>query len=340
LIAFPRPACAQLLVDMRAEVAAGKTPELVAAADSETGIVLQSAASHASAIAEELDFNAAPVDPLLGWSYERAIKRKAVGLVCGTVAAAVPLAALAEALETSTEPNPVFFAVVDETPLPEQHSSGGGCGGGGCGGCGCQSRHEITAFSLRPVAYPRLSDTEYARAREPDAAEWPPAPAPGLAGGLVRGGFVVDQVAYACEQIRHEEFLYTSKKPVVGLGVFLQLALLPDGFARMYGKVTKVGPLPEPGAAADPVVGESYFKTCTCGREHKREELFGELGTLHGQRVEATVYVTPERVDAKRTLAGQWHVVLVADDRKQALWQLEAMTPLPREAWIPFIARS
>jgi len=241
LVAFPRSACAQLLADLQAEVAAGKTPELIAAADAETGIVLQSAASHTTAAAEELDFNAAPIDPLAGWSYERAAKRKPLGLVCGTVATAVPLAALAEALEISTDPNPAFFAVVDETPLPEQHCSDGGCGGGGgCGGCGCGSRREVTAFSLRPFAYPRLSDAEYARAREPDAATWPPAPAPGLACGLVRGGFVVDQVAYACEQIRREEFLYTSKKPAVGLGVFLQLALLPDGFIRMCGKVTKV----------------------------------------------------------------------------------------------------
>lgn len=307
----------------------------MAAADPEAGITLQSAASHATAVAEELSFDAKPIDPLTGWSYESAAKRTPLGLVCGTVAAVVPLAALAEALATSTDANPCFFAVTDETPetaATAQSEHHGGCG------CGCDSRREVTAFALRPVAYPRLSDADYARAREP--AVWPPAPAPGLAGGLVRGGFVVDQVAYACEQIRREEFLYTSKRPIVGLGVFLQVALLPDGFTRMCGKVTSVRELPAEGAAADAVVGESYFKTCTCGRVHKREDLLEELGTLHGHRVEATVYVTPAQVDPERTLAGQWHVVLVADDRKQALWQVESMVPLLRDQWVPFIVRN
>jgi len=111
-------------------------------------------------------------------------------------------------------------------------------------------------------------------------------------------------------------------------------------YTRLIGVITEVEPLPPEDAPVDPVIGESFYKHCTCGKAHPRSELIEQLGTVHGAKVHAVVYVAPERVgDAPAEWAGQWNVILVANDALQALWHMYGMGPCSRDQWIERIPR-
>ena len=71
-----------------------------------------------------------------------------------------------------------------------------------------------------------------------------------------------------------------------------------------------------------------------------RAELLAQLGTLHGAKVHAVLYVAPEQVgQVAPEWAGQWDAVLVANDALQALWHLYGMGPRPRDKWVERIPR-
>ena len=68
---------------------------------------------------------------------------------------------------------------------------------------------------------------------------------------------------------------------------------------------------------------------------------------MHGHRIEAVLYLFNDdvgivsltwstRVILRKIsdLAGQWDAVLIADDSKEFVWQLESLRPRPKSNWI------
>eukprot|EP00727_Mastigamoeba_balamuthi_P010376 m51a1_g5961 hypothetical protein (316) ;mRNA; r:164542-165578 len=304
MICFQRPALLQVIEGLKDH------PEYEVFSDEKLGLVLR-APSGASVVAERLDYTTA-IDPMTGWTYESAIKLPATGLVeSGAVVVRGPLTDLLGALAVSRASFPAFFALMP--------------------------RNEETSLnSLRPVPYPRLTPEEYAAAlnAEPQGQQ-------GVQQGplpiSVVGAFVLDPAAEACVEVHQRPYVMTGNVPHVGDGLFIHVALrqgLALPWVRMAGSVAQVGDLPAEGAPADPAVGDSFFKTCQCGKVHTQADLLKELGTVHGQRIKGVVYLTPEFTGRLPELNGQYEATFVADDHKQFLWQLERMVPLPREQWV------
>ena len=267
------------------------------------------------------------IDPVVGWDFAKAVVSPSVDLVPVGLFAIVAPSVLEGALPKSTDPAHVFFMLFR----------------GQTDGC-------IGQFSLRPLDYFHLDDAAYAAQCEP--AVWPPkdVPPPSFV-----SAFVPDSMVHMCEMVRNEKhrargepldrFLYASVKPEVGMLVYLHVVLDPRRCAakpwtRLVGVVTEVEPLPADDAPVDPLIGESFYKHCTCGKPHPRAELVQQLGTIHGAKVHAVLYIAPEQVgQVGAEWAGQWDAVLVANDALQALWHLYGMGPRPRDKWVDRLPR-
>jgi len=292
----------------------------------ESGLVLHVGVCDKTANCQSVDCE--HVDPLVGWAVADAKLTPSVDLVPVGLFAIISPTVIEIGMHKSLDKVHVFFLLFR----------------GQMDGC-------IGQFSLRPMEYTRLNDEDYAAKCEP--AVWPPkeTPPPSFV-----SAFIPDNIAYTCEAIRNErhetkgepldKFLYAGKKPEVGMFVYLHVVLdhekCPEKpFTRLFGVITEVEPLPPEDAPVDKLIGESYYKHCKCGKPHPREELIQQLGTIHGAKVHAVVYVAPDQMgDCIPEWVGQWNVILVANDALQALWHLYGMGPRPRDQWIERISRT
>jgi len=288
-------------------------------------LVLRAGVTDKYALAQLVDSD--QVDPLLGWDVAKAKITPSVELVPVSLFAIIAPTVLAAGLERSKDKQYAFFLVLR----------------GQADGC-------IGQFSLRPMEYNRLSDEEYKAKCEP--AVWPPVETPPPA---FISAFIPDQLAHMCEVIRNErhtargepleKFLYAGVKPEVGMMICMHVVLNQEmcpvkPYTRLIGVITEVEPLPAEDAPVDPLIGESFYKHCKCGKSHPRSELVQQLGTVHGAKVHAVLYVPPEQMtDALPEWVGQWNAVLIANDALQALWHLYGMGPRPRDQWIERIPR-
>jgi len=292
----------------------------------ESGLVLRTGASDKSASCQLVDCE--HVDPLIGWDVADAKISPSTDVVPVGLFAIISPSVLETGMEKSHDKTRAFFLIMR----------------GQLQGC-------IGEFSLHPMEYTHLNDADYAAKCEP--AVWPPkeTPPPSFV-----SAFIPDNIAYTCEAIRNErheakgepleKFLYAGKKPEVGMYVYLHTVLdrkmcPAKPFTRLFGVITEVEPLPAEDAPVDKLIGESYYKHCKCGKPHPREELIQQLGTLHGAKIHAVVYVAPDQMgDALPEWVGQWNVILIANDALQALWHLYGMGPRARDQWIERISRS
>jgi len=311
------------------EAPAGVTPDKknIVLHSEESGLVLRVGTCDKTAGAQLMDYEA-QVDPLVGWDVAKAKISPSVDLVPVGLFAIIAPTVLSTGLDKSLDKTYAFFLLFR----------------GQLEGC-------IGQFSLRPMDYNHICDEEYEAKIKPDV--WPPKETPPAS---FVSAFIPDNVAHMCEVIRNEgheargepadKFLYAGKKPEVGMLVYLHVVLDPKKvptkpYTRLIGVVTEVEPLPADDAPVDPLIGESYYKHCKCGKPHPREELIQQLGTIHGAKVHAVVYIAPEQVgDAPHEWAGQWNVVLVANDALQALWHLYGMGPRAQDKWIERVPRS
>jgi len=325
MVVFKREEVAALIDAVRnapAEVAPEKKNIIVHS--EESGLVLRAGVTDKSAACQLVEYD--QVDPLIGWDFAKAKTTPSVQLVPVGLFAIIASPLLAVALEKSLDKQYVFFLVMR----------------GQMEGC-------IGQFSLRPMDYTHLDDEAYNAKLEPKT--WPPADTP----ESFVSAFIPDQVAHMCEVIRNEKhqargeplekYLYAGKQPEVGMFVYMHVLLDPKlapqkPFTRLLGVITQVDPLPPEDAPVDPLIGESFYKHCKCGKSHPRSELLQQLGTVHGAKIHAVVYVAPDQVgDALPEWSGQWNAVLVANDALQALWHLYGLGPRPRDQWIDRIPR-
>jgi len=291
----------------------------------ESGLVLRTGASDKCAPAQLIDYN--QIDPVIGWDVSKAKLTPSVQLVPVGLFAIIMPPVLTSGIEKSKDKVYAFFLLFR----------------GAVEGC-------IGQFSLRGLEYNRLDDDEYKARCEP--AVWPPAEIPPAS---FEAGFIPDQMAHMCEVIRNEKhaargepedkFLCAGKQPEVGMYVYLHVVLDPKKvtgkpYTRLIGRITEVDPLPPEDAPVDPLIGESYFKHCKCGKPHPRSEILKQLGTIHGAKVRAVVYVAPDQLnDAPAEWVGQWNAVLVANDALQALWHLYGLGARPRAEWVEQVPR-
>jgi len=291
----------------------------------ESGLVLRCEACKEFAAAMLVDYD--QVDPLIGWDVAKARITPSVQLVPVGLFSIIAPTLLALGLVKSTDKQYGFYLVFRG-----------------------QSDGSIGQFSLRPMEYSHLDDEEYKAKCEP--AVWPPKDIPPTS---FYSGFIPDDAAHMCEVVRNEKhtargeplekFLYAGVKPEVGMTVLLHVILDPKiakekNYTRLLGVITEVEPLPPDDAPVDPVIGVSFYKHCKCGKSHPRSELIEQLGTIHGAKVHAIVYVAPDMMnDVLPEWVGEWNVVLVANDALQALWHVYGMGALPRDQWIERIPR-
>ena len=275
-------------------------------------------------VAEEIEFDG-PMSPLYGWDYKEATKTPCTKHFDEGQCAHVLLVVFDDELEESCAPNPLFFGLT--------RAALKGCTGD---------------FGVVGVPCTRLDNSAYEAKRTANEDD-PKLPEGNLIPGVFLRGFNVDPIAFGCSEIHKDmDFLYTSLPAKVGMNVFLHFAVAEGGrhsktgFVRMVGTVTEVGPLP---ALYDPAVeaaiGESFFKHCDCGKTHTLEDIVKEVGTVHGQRIKAKAYVTPEQVGtaSKVLCSNQFEVELVANDTLQMVWQVSKISVLPKDQWIPVIKR-
>jgi len=327
MVMFQREELEQLLKAVQ-EAPADVTPDKknFVLHSEESGLVMRVGVSDKAAGCQLVDCD--QVDPLIGWDVANAKLTPSVQLVPVGLFAIIAPTVITSGLEKSLDKAHAFFLIFR----------------GQFEGC-------IGQFSIRPMDYTHISDEEYAAKCEP--VEWPPkeTPPPSFV-----SAFIPDNVAHMCEVIRNErheargepleKFLYAGRKPEVGMLVYLHTVLdrkfaPTKPYTRLVGKITEVEPLPPDDAPVDELIGESYYKHCKCGKAHPREELIEQLGTIHGAKIHAVVYVAPDQMgDVMPEWVGQWNVVLVANDALQALWHLYAMGVRPRDQWVERIPRS
>jgi len=261
------------------------------------------------------------VDPIIGWNFTKASKSPSSGLLPVGLSSSVPSSLIRASLASSSHPAFCFFILFRG---PTDGSA--------------------DPFSLRPVPYSRVSDEEYAALTSiPDL--WPPeTPCP----HSFVSGFVIDRAANLCELLRPEsDFLYATKAPAVGQQLYLHVLLDEDkpesegkSSTRLTGTVIEVGAVPAVGEPLDDFLPPSYFEQMPEEERPKRDEILGQLGTLHGQKVTAIVYLTPDQVgQAPKEWNGQWKATLIANDNLQALWHICKLEALPKEEWIERTSR-
>jgi len=284
------------------------------------GLVLGPSSGVSHSLGKMCDVNF--VDPIVGWNFDTTPKSPSAGLFPVGLSSTVSSSVLRESMSSSSHPAFCFFVLfrgpTDGSTAP---------------------------FFLRATSYNRVSDEEYARlTKVPDV--WPPeSPSP----RSFLSGFINDRAASLCELLRRgSDFLYATKAPAVGQQLFIHVFLdskdaEAEGHSstRLTGMVTAVGPVPAPGEALDPSLPPSYFETMEESQRPDREEILRQLGTIHGQKVEAIVYLAPEQVgESPAEWNGQWKATLVANDNLQALWHICRLEALPKEQWIERIPRN
>eukprot|EP01107_Rhizomastix_libera_P000785 TRINITY_DN1148_c0_g2_i2.p1 TRINITY_DN1148_c0_g2~~TRINITY_DN1148_c0_g2_i2.p1 ORF type:complete len:287 (-),score=30.52 TRINITY_DN1148_c0_g2_i2:129-989(-) len=249
----------------------------------------------------------------LSLSFTHSCQEPSTGLIPQGHSATVSYGVLSQALSVSRRPWPVLLALFF-------HAESG-------------------AYSVRPVPYQKLTKAEYAAALVP--SEWPPAASVLGAGRTPAfvapgGGFIHDDAAAAMEHRLAVPFLHTGQAPDIAQRICLALPLAQSNVPGviMNGVVSLVHPLPTEGEQLEPIIGSSFFVNCKCGKPHPREEIIKGLGTLHGHKVEATVFLNMDDVGEVPALAGQWKAVLIANDNSDSIWELLSLQPLDRDLWL------
>ncbi|KAH3744129.1 hypothetical protein Pelo_14476 [Pelomyxa schiedti] len=253
-------------------------------------------------------FDTSNIGPQDYWIYEKAKKEPATGIIPQGAECVVELEVLEQSMEACLAPYPVFLALF-----------------------------KFDNYACKLVPYQKLTPDEFRKALNPTV--WPPS-AESLGTekfpsfiSTEEPSFLWDNICAALERRDGKPYLYSSKQPMPGMNLVVNVYMKERGYERMTGEVSVVRELP-PFPHVDPVVGTSFFTTCTCGKPHPREDIIRSLGTLHGHRVEAVLYLMPDDVGLIPQLSGQWDAVLVADDTKEMIWQLEELHPRPRHLWL------
>lgn len=319
LLAFNREGTIKLLDGAKS---AGKDNLLLTRTSKGLELSLEGDSSIAPVVAEEIEFEG-PMSPLYGWDYKDATKKPCTEHFEEGNTAHVLTVLFADELEESFAPNPLFFGLT--------RAALKGCMGD---------------FGLVGVPCTRLPDDAYEAKRTPSEGD-AKLPEGNIVPSVLLRGFNVDPIAFGCAEIhKGMDFLYTSLAPKAGMNVFLHFNTAErystNGYVRMLGTITEVGELPALyDSEIEKEIGESFFKHCDCGKTHTVEDILKEVGTIHGQRIKAKAYVTPEQVGtaAKVLCSNQFEVELVAKDPLQMVWQVDKVTVLPKDQWIPVIKR-